>query len=477
MSEFIDQIAWDSPKNLIINGIPLIPTVLQDENGIVLGTVYSSKESLTKLIETKQGYFYSRDRGLWLKSPSGINCNKILNVMINCNKDSLLVKVVQRGNFCHNNCYSCFQEVPNIFPQEKHFVIGVTYGRGEQDIYNLLNQVGIHIYKSATYRNFAYKCKTHLHHSVKILPCKPKDASSLLEQEIVDLMVSFSDCFLKDDAFLIDNGASIRNIKPTNTKTVNIVCAKRRNEKLPDEPIVYTEYLGLTREWIDTNSMKSKVIDVHGNTEQYVADGYGDVAVVVMDTGETIRENNLQVFETLYTSRLGFYFKEETLTNYPRFFRELKNGCMNTIYFFSVDGPNGYMSNFFPCKFVDDEGREWKSSEHYYQAHKFIETDQYLFEEVRLEPTPKSCYKFAYNNKDKLDPNWVDKKDIVMRKALEYKFSQNDDLRNKLISTNSKKLVEHAMRDFHYGCGSDGTGKNMLGILLMEIRDRYIDKY
>ena len=473
MSEFIDQIAWDSPKNLVIDGMPLIPTTLQDDQGIVLGTVYSSKESLSKLLETRKGYFYSRDRGLWLKSPSGINCNKILNVMINCNKDSLLVKVVQRGNFCHNNCYSCFQEVPNLFNQGKDFIIGITYGRSEQDIYNLLTRVGIHIYKSAAHRNFAYKCKTHLHHTVRVLPCKPKDASSLLEQGIVDLVVSFSDCFSKD------NDVFIRNIIPTNSKTVHIVCAKRKNDNLVDGSIIYTEYPELTRKYIseiyEINGSKSKVIDIHGGAEQYVADGYGDVAIVVMDTGETIRENNLEVFDTLYTSTLGFFFKEQTLLDYPRLFRELQNGCTNTIYFYSVDGPNGYMSNFFPCKFIDAEGREWKSSEHYYQAHKFM--DKYLFEQVRLEPTAKDCYKFAYHHKDNFDFNWSDKKDIIMREALEYKFSQNEDILIKLMSTNSQKLVEHAMRDFHYGCGSDGTGKNMLGILLMEIRDRYIDKY
>ncbi|CAH6419253.1 Domain of unknown function (DUF1768)-containing protein [uncultured virus] len=67
-----------------------------------------------------------------------------------------------------------------------------------------------------------------------------------------------------------------------------------------------------------------------------------------------------------------------------------------------------------------------------------------------------------------------------MKQTLQYKFDQNPNLKEKLLTTGSKKLVEHASNDYHYGCGAkrsealsgqraNGSGKNMLGILLMTL--------
>lgn len=59
-----------------------------------------------------------------------------------------------------------------------------------------------------------------------------------------------------------------------------------------------------------------------------------------------------------------------------------------------------------------------------------------------------------------------------MREALWAKFTQHPPLREKLLATGSARLVEHTKRDAYWGDGGDGSGKNRLGILLMEIRDR-----
>ncbi len=59
-----------------------------------------------------------------------------------------------------------------------------------------------------------------------------------------------------------------------------------------------------------------------------------------------------------------------------------------------------------------------------------------------------------------------------MRQALEAKFTQHDDLRNLLLSTGTAKLVEHTPNDDYWGDGGNGLGKNMLGRLLMEVRDK-----
>jgi hypothetical protein len=61
-------------------------------------------------------------------------------------------------------------------------------------------------------------------------------------------------------------------------------------------------------------------------------------------------------------------------------------------------------------------------------------------------------------------------KDNIMRQALRAKFVQHEDLRQQLLATGNVRLVEHTTNDRYWGDGGDGSGRNMLGILLMELR-------
>lgn len=57
-----------------------------------------------------------------------------------------------------------------------------------------------------------------------------------------------------------------------------------------------------------------------------------------------------------------------------------------------------------------------------------------------------------------------------MREALDAKFRQHADLTALLLSTGDAVLVEHTENDDYWGDGGDGSGKNMLGRLLMDLR-------
>jgi len=57
-----------------------------------------------------------------------------------------------------------------------------------------------------------------------------------------------------------------------------------------------------------------------------------------------------------------------------------------------------------------------------------------------------------------------------MRKGLRLKFSQNPHLLELLLSTGNRLLVEHTVNDNYWGDGGDGSGKNRLGHILMEVR-------
>lgn len=302
------------------------------------------------------------------------------------------------------------------------------------------------------------------------MPCKPKDIMTFLNNKVIDVAVSFSDTV---------DSTVCRSLYPPNPRSVRVVVVARssdprvtsKNFATPDIKI-FTEYPELAQQYTFSNKSQATIIEVHGNTEHFVRDGNADLGIVVTDSGKTIAENNLVVIDTLATPQLRFFFHDEIYHKHPRFFRELANALsQDTIFFYSVDGPNGFMSNFYPCTFTDKEGRQWTSSEHYYQAHKF--TDPVLFELIRSQSTAKLCYKTTYQHESNFRPDWLEIKDIIMKEALALKFDQNIDLRRKLMNTGTKTLVEHALKDYHYGCGADGTGKNMLGQQLMELRNKY----
>lgn len=76
------------------------------------------------------------------------------------------------------------------------------------------------------------------------------------------------------------------------------------------------------------------------------------------------------------------------------------------------------------------------------------------------------------SRKKPLRKDWESVKDQIMRKAVLAKFTQHDDLQELLLSTGDAKLVEHTTNDSYWGDGSDGSGKNMLGRILMEVREQ-----
>jgi ribA/ribD-fused uncharacterized protein len=62
-------------------------------------------------------------------------------------------------------------------------------------------------------------------------------------------------------------------------------------------------------------------------------------------------------------------------------------------------------------------------------------------------------------------------KDNIMREALQAKFKQHPSLRSLLLQTRDAELIEHTKHDSYWADGGDGSGKNRLGHLLMELRE------
>lgn len=58
-----------------------------------------------------------------------------------------------------------------------------------------------------------------------------------------------------------------------------------------------------------------------------------------------------------------------------------------------------------------------------------------------------------------------------MRRAVLEKFKTNEDIQRILLSTKDEEIIEETTEDYYWGCGKNGKGKNMLGKILMEIRE------
>ena len=176
---------------------------------------------------------------------------------------------------------------------------------------------------------------------------------------------------------------------------------------------------------------------------------------------------------------------------------------MNTIKFFNESNIKYYfLSNFYKCKIIYDN-KIYDSSEHLYQCWKFISftlddintidniQNINFAELIRIQSTPYKAKLIAnqkiknlswsknindiiikYKNV-KIRNNFDEIKDDIMYETLKLKFNQNIELQKQLINTFPNILIENSPYDSYWGNANNGLNK--LGILLMKLRDEYIN--
>lgn len=138
------------------------------------------------------------------------------------------------------------------------------------------------------------------------------------------------------------------------------------------------------------------------------------------------------------------------------------------ITFYSVRAePYGCFSNFSPHGFTLDD-QYWPTSEHYFQAMKFVGTSH--ADEIRLAKTPKGAANMGRDRQRPLRPDWEEVKEAVMLAAVLKKFESHESIKAVLLGTGDEEIIENAPGDYYWGIGKDGTGKNRLGAILMEVR-------
>lgn len=140
------------------------------------------------------------------------------------------------------------------------------------------------------------------------------------------------------------------------------------------------------------------------------------------------------------------------------------------IKFYSPRNDYGCFSNFSPHA-VKMNNKTYQTSEHYFQSQKYVGTP--IETKIKDCKTPGDAARMGRDRKHPvpLRRDWEKVKDNVMRAVILAKFTQHKDLMKVLLDTNDAHLIEDTTSDYYWGCGTNGTGKNMLGKILMETRE------
>ena len=101
-SDWQTRLAW--------NEAGLLPVVVQDvATGQVLMLAWANAEALAQTMATGRGTYWSRSRQeLWVKGATSGHTQRVRNIMVDCDADTLLYQVEQTGPACHTGARSCF---------------------------------------------------------------------------------------------------------------------------------------------------------------------------------------------------------------------------------------------------------------------------------------------------------------------------------------------------------------------------------
>ena len=91
-------------------GKGLVPCIVQEaDTGEVLMLAYMNEESFQKTLDTKLAKYWSRSRQeLWTKGETSGHYQHVQEILIDCDEDTILLKVKQDGAACHTGHHSCF---------------------------------------------------------------------------------------------------------------------------------------------------------------------------------------------------------------------------------------------------------------------------------------------------------------------------------------------------------------------------------
>lgn len=133
-----------------------------------------------------------------------------------------------------------------------------------------------------------------------------------------------------------------------------------------------------------------------------------------------------------------------------------------------------YEREFYPFSNFSSFALEWEgtlymTSEHAYQAQKF--SDSEIIERIKNARSAYDVFKIAREHQNKVRHNWLDIRVSVMEKIIRAKVAQHPYVKQKLIESGNREIVEDSWKDDFWGWGSNKDGQNQLGKIWMKIRE------
>lgn len=179
----------------------LIPTIVQDKTTKqVLMLAYSTPESLRKSFETGKATYFSRSKNaLWTKGETSGNIQELLNAKFDCDQDAILFTVSQKGNACHLDRFSCFED--------KHFTF--------EELFDVINdrkeKMPLNSYTTKLFNDEFYLKRKIMEEAFETVNFEQGDG---LAWEAADLIYHLSVFMAKHDVTIED----IRNNLKSRTK-------------------------------------------------------------------------------------------------------------------------------------------------------------------------------------------------------------------------------------------------------------------
>ncbi|HVU06658.1 MAG TPA: NADAR family protein [Thermodesulfobacteriota bacterium] len=119
-------------------------------------------------------------------------------------------------------------------------------------------------------------------------------------------------------------------------------------------------------------------------------------------------------------------------------------------------------------------GREFPTAEHAFQWKKFSYIRPDIAERIFSAKSPDEAKSIAKASKADRSADWNERKVSVMEEILKAKVSQHADVRETLIETGERTIIENSPADSFWGIGPNKDGQNMVGKIWMDIRNSYM---
>ena len=131
-------------------------------------------------------------------------------------------------------------------------------------------------------------------------------------------------------------------------------------------------------------------------------------------------------------------------------------------------GSSNCFSNFSSYQ-VEWKGLVWKTSEHAYQASKFL--DEKIKKEIFDSRSAYDSKMLSIKYKDKIRDGWYDMRLPIMEEIIREKLAQHPHIKKKLLQTENRPIIEASKDDSFWGWGPNKTGQNNHGKIWMKLRE------